>query len=319
VAVEGTEKMNCYKILVTGILWSFIPATAFTQRQQFDAGPFSFSSATKILKDGSITDMGIGYAYTENFAGELRLRFSNEIKTSRFDEKVPDSLNASNENNFEIFALPLKYMIMKNKNIEFHTGAGLYYSYGTLTEKGYFNMPALETLGKEKVHSFSNDFSRHILGPDIETGFNCRVGWFNVFINAGIVPIFWLYSRQKMGIVPLMEPDAANYSQTTQGTPFFYTDAGFTLFKYILLVFLYDSSRLNYKVIDFDNNLKWYNPERAVVSQSLRIEASLLIPVRGMAYQIGYGHTFDTTRLDSAPPVRNNKQYLILSVKTITQ
>jgi hypothetical protein len=309
--------MNSYKILLTGILWFFISAAAFTQPRKIEAERFYFSLTPKILKDGAITDMRIGYAYMENSTGELRLRFTHKAEITQFDKAVPDSLNAADENIFEVFLLPLNYFLIKKQNIELYAGAGIYYDYDALTEKGYFNIPVLEALGKEKVNSFSNDFSTHILGPNIETGFNYSAAWFNLSVNSGIVPVFLLYSRQKMRIVPLMEPDFADYSQTTWGSPYFYMDTGFTLFKYISLVLLYDISRLNYNVIYFDYNLKWYNPQRAVVSQSLKIELSLLIPVRGVAYQVGYGHTFDAIQLDSPPPVWNNKQYLILSIKSI--
>jgi hypothetical protein len=305
--------------MTAGILWFFISAAAFSQHRQFDIGRFSFSLSPKVLKDGSITDMGIGYAYTENTAGELRLRFTTVIKTGQFDKTVPDSLNAADEKIFEVFLMPFEYFFAKKQNMQFNMGAGIYYDYDTLIEKGYFNMPILETLGKEKVNSFSNDFSMHVLGPDIEAGFNRSVNWLNFSIHAGIVPVFWLHSQQKMGIVPLMEPDFADYSQNVWGSPYFYTDIGLILFKYISLVFLYDISRLNYKVINFDSSLKWYTPEQKLVSQSLKIETSLLIPLRSVVYQIGYGHTFDSVQLDSLPSVQNSKHYLILSVKTIKQ
>jgi hypothetical protein len=157
-----------------------------------------------------------------------------------------------------------------------------------------------------------------MLGPNIEIGFTYRANWLNLSAHGGIVPIFYLNAHQKMGIIPLLEPNYADYSQSTWGSPYFYADLSFILFKYISLAFLYDSSRLNYKVIDFDNSLNWYNPERTVVSQSLKLEASLLIPLQGSLYtQIGYGHTFDFIQLDSASPIQSSKQYLILSVKMI--
>jgi hypothetical protein len=47
----------------------------------------------------------------------------------------------------------------------------------------------------------------------------------------------------------------------------------------------------------------------------LKIEASLLLPLGGMSFQVGYGYTFDSTRFDSASPVEGNRQYIILTAR----
>jgi hypothetical protein len=295
-----------------------IPAALFAQNQYLDMGRFSFYLTPKILKDGSIIDFGLGYEYTEHTAGEIRLRFSSTAKKEEFDGTVPDSLNAVEENNFEIFLMPFEYFFVKKQRIKIQAGMGVYYAYNTLAEKGYFNMPVLETLGKEKINSFSNDFTMHVLGPNLETGFSYRGGWFDLSVRGGVVPVFYLGARQKMEITPLMEPDYADYSQNTAGSPYVYADAGFVFFRYVSLALLYDFSRLNYQVVDFDTNLNWYNPERTAAVQSLKAEASLLIPLQSAVYiQIGYGYTFDSIQLDSGSPVRSSRQYLIFSTKTI--
>jgi hypothetical protein len=303
------------KSLLAGILVALIPAGAFSQDQSFDFGRFSFFSSPKILKDGSITDVGLGYAYTERLAGELRLSFSGESKNERFDEAVPDSLNAMTKNAFTVYLVPLEFFFIKSQRTRLHAGAGLYYHYETLSENGYFNMPALEQIGKEKVNSFSNDFSTHTLGPGIEAGFAHSMSWLDLSVRAGVIPAFWLHTNQNMRIVPLMEPDYADYSQDTWGSPYVYGEGSFIFFKFVSLALLYDFSSLNYQAIDFDENLQWHNPERTVFSQSLKLEASLLIPLPSSVHaQIGYGHTFDSVQLDSGDPVWSNRQYLIFAV-----
>jgi hypothetical protein len=294
------------------------PLTTFAQNQRSDIGRFSFSLTPKILKDGNITDFALGYDYTEKYFGELRLRFSNMAKNEQFNETVPDSLNAIDESSFEIFLTSFNYYLLKKYNTEFWIGAGIYYDYAALKENGYFNMPSLELLGKEKVNSFTNDFSMHIFGPNFELGFAFRKNIVNLSAHTGITPVFYLKTSQDMGIVPLMEPNHANFNQNSWGTPYFYVDINLILYKYISLALLYDLSRLNYKVVDFDDKLKWYNPDRKVVSQSLKFEAALLIPLQGsICIQIGYGHTFDSIKLDSSSPVRSGRDYLILSAKAI--
>jgi hypothetical protein len=315
---KGYRNMKLYRYLAVVVLGLVVPVLSFAQNQFLDSGRFSFSLSPKVLKDGSITDLSFGYEYTEKFGGELRFRYSTMAKNEQFDETVPDSLNAIDESSLEVFLLPFEYFFLKKPQAKFWTGIGGYYNYRVLNEKGYFNMSALEALNKEKVNSYANDFSMHVVGPDIETGFTYRAAWLNVSVHAGIVPVFYLIANQKMTITPLMEPGHANYSQQTSGSPYFYADLTVILFKYISLSFLYDFSRLNYKVIDFDSDLNWYNPERTAITQSLKIEASLLIPLQGPVYtQIGYGHTFDSTQLDSASPAETSRQYLILAAKIV--
>jgi hypothetical protein len=259
--------------------------------------------------------VGLGYAYTGRLSGELRFRFSGESKNERFDEAVPDSLNAMSKNAFAVFLMPLEYFFVKKPDTRFHAGAGAYYQHETLSEKGYFNMPALEARGKEKINSFSNDFSTHALGPNIEAGLAHKTAWLGVSVRGGVVPVFWLHTDRTMRIAPLMEPNYADYSKNTWGSPYAYGDLTMLFFKFISLALLYDFSRLKYQVIDFDNDLQWYNPERTVVSQSVKLEASLLIPLPSSVYtQIGYGHAFDAVRLDSGDPVRRGKHYLIFAM-----
>lgn len=299
------------------ILWIFgFPLSA--QNQRFGLGNLSFSLSPKVLKDGSITDVSFGYTYAPHSAGLLRLRFSNTSENEQFDETVPDSLNASESSAFEVFLTPFEYAFLNKERIQLKVGGGVYYEYYTLTEKGFFDMPVLETLDKERVNSFSNDLTRHNIGPNIALGFNYQSEWFTLTINAGAVPIFYLNARQDMGITPLMDPHNADYSQDTSGGPYLYADITAVLFKYASLALLYDYSALDYQVIDFDDQFKWRTPESKVVSQSLKLEVCALLPLGGAIYtQIGYGHTFDSTQVNSAPLVESGKDYLILTMKTI--
>jgi hypothetical protein len=307
-------KPYCYGVIA--IFFTFLPTYAFTQNHDVNFGDFYFSLSPKILKYGTINDLTFGYNYTKSLTSELRLRFSYVTKKEQFDKTLPDSLNIIEENNIETFFIPLKYYFIKNSYIESVAGAGIYYGYNKLTENGYFNMPSLEILGKEKVNSFSNNFSRHVVGPDIEIDFIYHANWLNVSVRGGIVPIFYLHAYQKMGIIPLLEPNYADYSQNTWGIPYFYTDVNIILFRYISFTLLYDFSRLNYQVIDFDNNLNWNTVDRNVITQSFKLEASLLIPLGIDIYtQLGYGHTFDSTKIDSVSPIHSSKQYLIFSVR----
>jgi hypothetical protein len=264
--------------------------------------------------------------YTQRWSGEIRFRNTLIAKNEELFG-VTDSLNAMNENLFEVFFLPAEFSFISTPNSRLWLGAGVYYEYDKLNEKGFFNMPELETLNppRERVNSYTNDFSLHLIGPLIDLGFRHKVDFFetdwlgtlgiDLTLSGGIVPVFFLASSQNMGMVPLLDPHYAEYDQTTAGSPYWYLSLNTTLFRFINLVLLYDYAKLRYKSIAFDDDLQWITPESTVVTQSFKIEASLLIPLGAMQAQIGYGYTFDATRFDDGTSIRGNRQYLILTAK----
>ena len=303
------------------VIWAFGsvlgPFSAASQTIGFDMGNIFFSVSPRILQHGSITDVGGGYRYTEHYSSRLHFRFSNEDKNEGFDiDGISDSLNAISEKNFEVFLFPVEWVLVKSPKVEFKTGAGIYYNYNTLTEKGYFNMPSLENLGKERVNSYKNDFSMHTFGLDFEINGMSRIDNFELSGSAGIVPIFYFLSKQKMGMVPLLDPHYAEYSQHKFGSPYVYADINVILFKYFSLDCLYDFSRLEYQVIDFDDNLNWYHPSRMVFSNAIKLEVSLLVPImNAVKAKIGFGYSWSSIQLDTADPIWNRQYYVVFDTK----
>ncbi|MCL2155773.1 MAG: hypothetical protein FWH53_08935, partial [Leptospirales bacterium] len=291
----------------------FKPVSAFSQNNDFE--DMFFFVSPRILEHGSIIDVRLGSRYAENYSWEIFFRFSKENKNEKI-EGVKDSLNASNEKNYEIFLLPFERIFLKNQTSELKAGPGIYYNYNTLTEKGFFNMPELEKLTppKEPVNSFSNDFSMHTFGPVFDVSFINRVKYFEIYSNAGIVPIFYFTAKQKMGMVPLLDPNYAKYSQKKSGSPYFYANINIILLEYLSFDFLYDFTRIKYKLIDFDDNLNWYNPSRTVRSNSLKLEAAFLIPVsESVKSKIGLGYAWSSIQLDSAKAIWNKQYYFVFN------
>jgi len=301
-------------ILFTFFILFFV-LTAYPETSRFDINRVSFFISPKILNDGSITDIGIGFNYTKNLFGNLRFR-STMISKNEELQDVSDSLNTVNEKVYDFYLTPIEYHFLNTSNTNFKVGGGVFYQYSKLNEKGFFNMPILESLTppKERVNSYKNDFSMHLLGPLIELGLSYNSDWFNISIYGGITPIFLLNSSQKLKIEPLFANNA-EYSQNTWGSPYFYVGIDSIIFKYINIIILYDFAKINYKIIDFDNSLNWINPEREVTSQSLKLEASLNIPLGNMFAQIGYGFTFDFTKFNNDPTIIGNKKYIIFTAK----
>jgi hypothetical protein len=81
------------------------------QSQSFDFGRYNFSLSSKILKDGSITDISLGMMYTETAGGQLRFRNTNISKNEEL-LGVADSLNAITENINEFYLLPIEYFFL---------------------------------------------------------------------------------------------------------------------------------------------------------------------------------------------------------------
>jgi hypothetical protein len=317
--IRWTKTMNKTGALFLAACGTMLCLPLSVHAETIDLGTFSFSMSSKPLKDGSITNIGAGYRYAETLSGSLRFRDTIVSKNEEIIG-VEDSLNAVSENIFEVFLLPMEYCFFKNPNARAWLGGGLYYEYDKLSEKGFFNMPILENLNppRERVNSYTNEFSMHVLGPLVDAGLSFNAEWFNIALSGGIVPVFFLAASQKMGMVPLLDPHYAEYSQNTGGSPYVYASLDAVLFKYVNIALLYDMASLKYRAIDFDEDLNWINPERQVLIQSFKIEASLLLPLGGEFHaQIGCGYTFDSMRLDAAIPVTSNRPYLSVAATTI--
>ncbi|MDR1072691.1 MAG: hypothetical protein LBL45_03315 [Treponema sp.] len=307
------NKANWFLLCIVGL--AFITNAGYAQEQSVSLGDFGFSFAPKILKEGSIIDLGFSLKYTERLSGAVRFRYTAFSKNEELLD-VADSLNVVNEHIFEVFFLPVQYDLLANERYTLYFGGGAYYEYDALTEKGFFNMPALEQLGREKVNAYTNDFSMHVFGPLIEGGFKCAAGWLALTLTGGVVPVFLLGSSQKVGVVPLIDPGYADYAQTTGGSPYFYASLDCVVLKYFNVAAFYDFVHLSYKTMNFDEQLAWYAPQQEIRVQSLKIEASALLPLGGgMSFQIGYGYTFDWMQLDVASPSMSNRQYVILTVR----
>ena len=302
-------------VFLSLLLFFSCVSAVFSQSKLFDLGRINFSISPKILDNGSITDISLGYGYTDTLYGVLRFRNTLSSMNEELLD-VADSLNAVNEKTYEVFLLPVEYYFFKTENIRSWIGGGLYYQYSTLDEKGFFNMPSLETMTppRERVNSYTNSFRMHLLGPLVEAGILYNSPWVNVSFSGGISPVFLLSSSQKMSIDPLIS-GFAEYSQDTGGSPYMYFSLDSVIMKYVNLVLLYDFARLDYKTVDFDASLNWINPERTVTTQSFKIEASVLLPLGDMRAQIGYGWTFDSTLIEGGSSVNGNRQYVILAAK----
>jgi hypothetical protein len=273
------------------------------------------------MEDGSITNVGLGLNYSGIWGGEIR---GQAAKTSTNEEvndpDVSDSMIAVKETIYEIFMLPIQYKSTEKQNLKWRFGIGIYYEYQESKQKGYINMPELETLGVAMLNSYTDNFSMHILGPLMDTAAKYDSEWFSVSFCGGIVPVYFLTAAERQKMFPLF--DAVNHSQEKWGSPYFYLGLDGILFKYVGLTANYNYAKLKYDVISFnfdESESKFVPvfPENTVVSQSLTFEVSALIPLGDIKFKIGYGYMLNFYAVDSSNPVTENKHYLVISGKKL--
>jgi hypothetical protein len=183
-------------------------------------------------------------------------------------------LNAVDEKLLGVLLLPIEYYFYKTDADNLWIGGGFYYENDKLSEKGFFNMPSLESLNppRERVNSYTNDFFMHLFGPLVEVGINYNARWFGIGFSGGIIPLFYLIAKQTTSIVPLLYPYNTEHTQNTFGSPHFYLKLDSIIFKYLSFVLLYDFARLQHDVVDFGNNLVWTTVKNTIITQSLKKE-----------------------------------------------
>jgi len=318
------RKKACFLILF------FLPLFVHAQNISRAFGNFSFSLTPRILPDGSIIDLSLGMVYSDSLGGEVQFRYT-QIAGNEEITGADDSLNAIKETIFEIFVLPVQYRLVQKQNSRLMVGAGLYYEYDKLEEKGFFTLNFLEDLGFERVNSYKNDFIMHLAGPLLDGRVYYNSEWFDIGFTAGIVPIFYINFVQKLSMEPLLSPGTASLSENTWGSPYFYLSLDSTILGLVNTTFTYNYARLAKKVVDFDDNLDWVYPEQSVVTQSIRIEVSVLLgsklfggkkmsdaqPGSEISFQVGYGYMHNFISMDSSPVIQEGKHYLILSTKKL--
>jgi len=299
------------------LIFLLLPCFAYSEGNSLDLGNTSFFLDTKTMQDGSIVNIGFGLNYSDVWGGEVRGQIEKTSANEEQDDpSVSDSLIATNETVYELFLLPIQYRSAINKNLKWQIGAGLHYEYQESKQKGYMDMPGLESLGFARLNSYTDDFSMYVIGPLIDVGIKFDIEKFNIGFSGGIVPVYFLSTVENQRMFPLF--NTVNHSQETVGSPYFYLGLESVFFKYLGLSAKYNYAQLKYEVIDLDfdqttNKFTPIFPENTVVSQSLMFEASVLIPVGGMYFQIGYGYMMNFYTYDNGNPISENKHYLILS------
>jgi hypothetical protein len=282
----------------------------------FDLDRFSVSLTPKILEDGTQTDFSFGMFYHEGgeMAGEIRLRL---IKGSGNDLvwDIEDSLMTRERLVFEGFLLPVNYHFIRNSLFTLRAGAGIYYDYNSLQEKGYFNSASFYQPPSDEYNAYRNDFTAHALGPLVDTGLSWHLGFFRGSLSFGIVPVFYLNRNQTWTLTPFMNPTPSyTVSGGSMGTGYFYTDLDLMVTIRSVSVFvslLHEYSRLEYKAAGFDSAGNWADVDESAENNTLKFEVSLLFALgeTGLNLEAGYGRVFDK--------VNGGSNYFLIGTKKL--
>jgi hypothetical protein len=273
------------------------------------------SISPKVLEDGVQTDFAFGLFYTDamKMAGEIKFR---SVKGSANDTVwgIADSLLSRDRQVYELFLLPVNYHFLKKSGFTLRAGAGLYYDYSGLKEKGYFNDSIFyEPAGPDHYNSYINDFTGHALGPLIDAGLAFNRGFFYGSFSFGVVPVFYLNRKQTWRLSPMMNPPSYTVASESVGGPYYYMSLDVSIdLKYFSLFFtlLNEYSKLKYTAAGFNETTgAWADVNEETKNKVLALEISLLVNLgqSGFMPQIGYGRTFDE--------VTGGGNYLLLGVK----
>jgi len=321
------------------------------QNREFNFGSFHFALTPRILEDGSITDFSIGMMYWGAMGAEIQFR-STQTATNEEISGVDDSLNAVKGTTFEVFVLPVHYRFVQKDKLRASIGAGVYYEYDKLDEKGFYTWNELEEMfiehvdpqdqqkmilvPMERVNSYKNDFTMHLVGPLLDGKFSYYTEWFGFGLTVGVVPIFNTSFAQTVRMEPMFypKPGTADISESSWGSPYFYFTFDTIIAKYLNATFSYNYAKLKKKEISpgFDGYIDderedklvitdryWSYIDQSVVNQSIMIEISALLPVGGgMSFQAGWGYQHSFISYDSRSVIDEGKHYLILSTKKTT-
>jgi len=308
------SKLHIFLLILGGT--ALVPLSAEdAEGINLDFGRYYFSLTPKVLEDGIQNDYAFGIFYTDakKIAAEVRFR-SVKISENDLVWDIDDSLLTREQQIYELFLLPLNYYFLRKAGFTLRAGAGLYYNYSKMNEKGYFNDSSLyEPAGPDTYNAYGNEFTGLALGPILDVGLSWQKGIFYTSFSSGVVPVLYLNQKQHWKLSPLIDPPTYDVSSDSMTGPYYYLNLDIALnFAYASLFFslFHEYSRLSYTAAGFDDNGAWTNFDVTEEFRVLSLELSLLFNLKGAGGfkpQIGYGRTFEE---DS-----KGKGYLVIGIR----
>ena len=294
------------------ILFVFVSASPIAA---FDLDRLSFTIQPKIpIDDGSLSDYGIGFRYTDRIAGEIRLNIT-EKKTNEKFSGIDNSLNVVAHSEWKLFFIPFQYSFVKNEKTDFSAGLGGYYYRENLDENGYFELASLDT----PVNAYTNRFFMNLGGPIIETEFSHAFSrFFRLAARAEVVPFGFYNAEQTVDIIPLFASNFSNafsHSQSNSGAVFFHGKLTTTFFDLVDISAAYTGSFMSLDVVDFDADYNVLVSGKDSYSQIIQIEGTLNFKVDVFNVNIGIGGLFNAVYLDSKLATENKRLYFVFGGK----
>ena len=278
----------------------------------FDFGKFSFSIQPKIPTDeGSLSDYGIGFRYTDKISSEIRLKMTERRTTEKFSG-IDSSLNVVVNSETKWSLLPLQYSFFRTEKNTFSAGLGIYHYRQKLEENGYFNLIFLET----PVNAYINNFTMNITGPIIEAQFSSAFSdFFTITAAAEIVPFAFINTKQTVDIIPLYFTGAFTHDQSQSGALVFQGKLATGIFDLVDISGIYNGFFHTFDSIDFDDDLHTIVTSKKSLSQSFQIEGSVNIKINPVDVNIGIGGIFNSVYLDSVRATEGRRLYFVFGGK----
>jgi len=281
-----------------------------------DLDRFSFSFLPAIpTDDGTFSDFGIGFHYTDRFASEIRLNIDEKRTNEKFSG-VENSLNAIVRSDWKWLFIPLKYSIIKKDSTHLSTGLGINHYRQDLEENGYFQINSLET----PVNAYINNFSMNFTGLFVETEFSHEFhDFFQITAKVELVPYAYLNAKQTVDIIPLFESTFSNAFSHSQSNSDTFSIGGkitLSIFNIIDISAAYNVRNHTFNVIDFDTDFNVFVSSKESSSRSFQIEGLLNLEINeSFRANIGIGGIFSSVYLDSTLATEGKRIYFVFGGK----
>ena len=311
---DGTkEKYMKKNYCLQGIFFMFLLMTSTVYANDF-WDRFSFSLMPKIpTDDGSFSEFGFGYQFTDRFASEIRLNINEKRLNERFGN-IDNSLNAVINSEWRWFAVPLRYSFLRDSNMHLSAGFGLFYYRQNLEENGYFNASFLNP----PVNAYTNSFSMNVVGPLLEADFSYVFSdFFIIRTKADLVPFGLLSASQRVNIIPLFDNNlhgAFSHSQESSNAQFFQGRLTMDFYNLIAVSGIYSGSFHKFDAVDFDSDYNVFTSSKMSASHSFRIEGSVYYDFEHFTVSTGIGGLFNSVYLGSSLATKSSRFYFIFGV-----
>ena len=278
-------------ILALAILCGF--AQAFGQ---ISLDRLRFSASSQPDQDGSAFNASLEYAFSPSLSSSIRFERIVNAVGEALDlgadaaSGLPiatASANLQRSDSTELFVLPVQLRLDILGSEGLTLGAGLYASFNTVHDVGFFALnaavPSFASL--PATNSYESDSRSQYYGPVLTLDTLLSWGFLTLRPRIVIVPLFFFTEKSSLEIRPLLASSGkGQISYTSTGLPYISLSATAKLFRLFALDAVYEMNRQDAQLLsapDTGHSLWWGDP-KTIVNTSLKLIGNILIPIGKM-------------------------------------